>query len=86
MNEVLKYILLTCGPAVFSVGIVVYMFFWFKGFLHTDEKKLKDSLSMVLRENAELKKQLKDTQKKMDEYVDKLGAFIEELEEVEENE
>lgn len=86
MNEVLKYILLTCGPAVFSVGIIVYMFFWFKGYMNNDTKKLKDSLSAVIRENAELKKELKDQHKKMDEYVDKLGKFIEELEEVEDNE
>ena len=82
MNEVLKYILLTCGPAVFSVVIIVYVFFWF----NNDTKKLKDALSAVIRENAELKKELKDQHKKMDEYVDKLGKFIEDLEEVEDNE
>lgn len=86
MNEVLKYILLTCGPAVFSVGIIIYMFFWFKGFLNNDTKKLKDSLSAVIRENAELKKEIKEQHRQMAEYIDKLGQFIEDLEEVEENE
>lgn len=86
MNEALKYILLSCGPCVTAVGIIVYLMFWFKGFFKGDEKKLKDSLSRVLRENAELKMELKKTQKQTAELLDKVGAFIDEIEEVDSDE
>lgn len=86
MNEIIKYILLTCGPCVTAVGIIVYLMFWFKGFFKGDEKKLKDSLSRVLRENAELKMELQKQRQQTKELIDKVSAFIDEIEEVEENE
>lgn len=79
--EVFKFILTNYGPVVASVCLMVYLCFFIKKAVNGNEKKLKDDISTLIRENAELKKALKENQKLMNEEVQKLNAKVEELNE-----
>lgn len=79
--EVFKFILTNYGPVVASVFLMVYLCFFVKKSVNGNEKKLKDDISTLIRENAELKKQLKENQKIMNEGVLKLNAKVDELNE-----
>ena len=84
--EIFKFILTNYGPAVASVVVMIYLCFFTKKSINGNEQKLKDDLSMVIRENAELKVQLKEniktakeTLKKLEEKVDDLEGQLENL-------
>ena len=79
--EVFKFILTNYGPVVASVFLMVYLCFFVKKAVNGNEKKLKDDISTLIRENAELKKALKENQKLMNEGVQKLNTKVEELNE-----
>ncbi len=79
--EIFKFILTNYGPVVASVFLMVYLCFFVKKAVNGNEKKLKDDISTLIRENAELKKALKENQKLMNEGVQKLNTKVEELNE-----
>lgn len=79
--EVFKFILINYGPVVASVVLMVYLCFFVKGSINRDEQKLKDSISTLLRENAELKVQLKKSQELLDKGLTKATEKVKELEE-----
>ena len=85
--EVFKFILTNYGPAVAACCLMVYLCFFTKKSISGDEKKLKNDLAQVLRENAELKVQLNKAMDKVNEKVDSLNTKVNELlEESEEDE
>lgn len=79
--EIFKFILTNYGPVVASVFLMVYLCFFVKKAVNGNEKKLKDDISTLIRENAELKKALKENQKLMNEGVQKINTKVEELNE-----
>lgn len=79
--EILKFIIKTYGPVVASVVLMVYLCFFTKKEVNGNEKQLKDDLATVLRENAELKVQLKENTKFAREQIEKANKKIDELEE-----
>ena len=87
--EVLKFILANYGTAVAAVFVIVYLCFFIKKSVNGNEKKLKDDLATVLRENAELKVQLKKSMAELNKKVDDLnvevGHLMEESERYESN-
>lgn len=79
--EILKFIIKTYGPVIASVVLMVYLCFFTKKEVNGNEKQLKDDLATVLRENAELKVQLKENTKFAREQIEKANKKIDELEE-----
>ena len=79
--EVLRFIIKNYGPAIASVIVMVYLCFFTKKSIGMDEQGLKDSVVSLLRENAELKVCLKETNKLTKETIEKLKNKVEELEE-----
>lgn len=77
--EVFKFILTNYGPAIASCCLMVYLCFFTKKEVSKDEKKLKDDLAMTLRENAELKEQLKKAMGKLNEKVEELNEKVNDL-------
>lgn len=59
MYEVFKFIIKNYGPAIASCILMIYLCFFVKKSVNGNEQKLKDDIAMLLRENAELKAQLK---------------------------
>lgn len=79
--EVLKFILTNYGPAVCSVFLMVYVCFFTKKQMNGNEQKLKQDISTLIKENAELKVQIKKSQELLNKGVDKLNEKINDLEE-----
>lgn len=79
--EVFNFILTNYGPVVASVCLMIYLCFFIKKAVNGNEKKLKDDISTLIRENAELKKELKKSQKIMNEGIQYLNNKVEELNE-----
>ena len=87
--EVFKFILTNYGPAVAACCLMIYLCFFTKNSVSKDEKKLKDDLAMTLRENAELKVELKKAMAELNRKVESLnievGHLLEESEDNESN-
>ena len=84
--ETLKLIITNYGPSVVAVAIVIFSYFFNKKLLTGNEQKLKDDLAMCIRENAELKVQLKKAIEVINKNVDELNKKVNEIiEESEEN-
>lgn len=79
--EILKFILTNYGPVAASVCLMVYLCFFVKKSINGNEQKLKDDISTLLRENAELKVQLKKSLEISKDTVQKLENKVIELEE-----
>lgn len=79
--EVFKFILTNYGPVIASVVLMVYLCFFTKKAVNGEEKKLKDDLAMTLRENAELKVELKKAHETMNKAVQVANEKYEELSE-----
>lgn len=79
--EVFKFILTNYGPVIASVVLMVYLCFFTKKTMNGEEKKLKDDLAMTLRENAELKVELKKVHETMSKAVQVANEKYEELSE-----
>ena len=79
--EVFKFILTNYGPVIASVVLMVYLCFFTKKTMNGEEKKLKDDLAMTLRENAELKVELKKVHETMNKAVQVANEKYEELRE-----
>ena len=79
--EVFKFILTNYGPVIASVVLMVYLCFFTKKTMNGEEKKLKDDLAMTLRENAELKVELKKVHETMNKAVQVANEKYEELSE-----
>ena len=79
--EVFKFILTNYGPVIASVVLMVYLCFFTKKTMNGEEKKLKDDLAMTLRENAELKVELKKVHETMNKAVQVANEKCEELSE-----
>lgn len=79
--EIFKFILVNYGPVVCSVCLMVYLCFFVKESINKDEQKLKDSLSTLLRENAELKVELKKSRELLDKGLKEATDKVKELEE-----
>lgn len=77
--EIFKFILTNYGPAVAACFLMIYLCFFIKKQLNGNEQKLKDSLASVLRENAELKVQLKEQTAKLNKKVEELNIIVGEL-------
>lgn len=85
--EVFKFILTNYGPAVAACCLMIYLCFFTKNSVSKDEKKLKDDLAMTLRENAELKVELKKAMAELNRKVESLNVEVGHLlEESEDNE
>lgn len=82
--EVFKFILTNYGPAVAACCLMFYLCFFTKNAVQKDEKKLKDDLAMTLRENAELKVELKKAMAELNRKVEDLNIEVNHL--VEESE
>lgn len=65
--EVFNFILKNYGPVVCSVVLMVYLCIFVVRNINKDEQKLKDSIVTLLRENAELKVELKKSRELLDE-------------------
>lgn len=79
--EVFKFILTNYGPVVASVCLMVYLCFFVKKNINGNEQKLKDSICTLLRENAELKVELKKSQELLNKGLEKVNDKVKELEE-----
>lgn len=79
--EVLKFILKNYGPVICSVVLMVYVCFFTKKEMNGNEQKLKQDISTLIRENAELKVQIKKSQELLNKGVDKLNEKVNDLEE-----
>lgn len=79
--EVFKFILTNYGPVVASVCLMVYLCFFTKKNINGNEQKLKDSICTLLRENAELKVELKKSQELLNKGLEKVNDKVKELEE-----
>lgn len=79
--EVFKFILVNYGPVVASVFLMVYLCFFVKKNINGNEQKLKQDISTLLRENAELKVQLKKSQELLNQGMEKVNKKVLELEE-----
>ena len=79
--EVFKFILTNYGPVVASVCLMVYLCFFVKKIMNGNEQKLKDSICTLLRENAELKVELKKSQELLNKGLEKVNDKVNELEE-----
>lgn len=85
--EIFKFILTNYGPVVASVVLMIYLCFFTKKEVNGNEKKLKDDLATVIRENAELKVQLTKAMKELNKKVEDLNIEVGQImEEVEKNE
>ena len=85
--EIFKFILTTYGPTVAAVIIMIYLCFFTKKEMNGNEKQLKDQLSSVLRENAELKVQVNKAMAELNKKVDDLNVEVGQLmEEADNNE
>ena len=74
--EVFKFILTNYGPAVAACCLMIYLCFFTKNSVSKDEKKLKDDLAMTLRENAELKVELKKAMAELNRKVEDLNVEV----------
>lgn len=79
--EVFKFILVNYGPVVASVFLMVYLCFFVKKNINGNEQKLKQDIATLLRENAELKVQLKKSQELLNNGMEKVNKKVLELEE-----
>ena len=79
--EVFKFILVNYGPVVASVFLMVYLCFFVKKNINGNEQKLKQDIATLLRENAELKVQLKKSQELLNQGMEKVNKKVLELEE-----
>ena len=79
--EVFKYILINYGPVVCACWIMIYLCFFVMRAINGNEKQLKDSIVNLLRENASLKKELREQQKMLKETMEKINNKVEELNE-----
>ena len=85
--EIFKFILTNYGPVVASVVLMIYLCFFTKKEVNGNEKKLKDDLATVIRENAELKVQLTKAMKELNKKVEDLNIEVGQImEEVDKNE
>ena len=85
--EIFKFILTNYGPVVASVVLMIYLCFFTKKEVNGNEKKLKDDLATVIRENAELKVQLTKAMKELNKKVEDLNVEVGQLmEEVDKDE
>ena len=74
--EIFKFILTNYGPVVASVILMIYLCFFTKKEVNGNEKKLKDDLATVIRENAELKVQLTKAMKEINKKVEDLNIEV----------
>ena len=79
--DVFKFILTNYGPVAASVCLMVYLCFFMKKSINGNEQKLKDDISKLIHENAELKVQLNETTKLARETIKKVENKVDELEE-----
>jgi uncharacterized protein YoxC len=79
--EVFKFILVNYGPVVAAVCLMVYLCFFVKKNINGNEQKLKNDIATLIRENAELKVQLKKSQELLNKGVEKVNQKVNELEE-----
>lgn len=79
--EVFKFILANYGPVIASVFLMVYLCFFIKKNINGNEQKLKQDIATLLRENAELKVQLKKSQELLNQGMEKVNKKVLELEE-----
>ncbi len=79
--EVFKFILTNYGPVVASVFLMVYLCFFTKKNINGNGVNLKDSICTLLRENAELKVELKKSQELLNKKLEKVNDKVKELEE-----
>lgn len=85
--EIFKFILTNYGPVVACVVLMIYLCFFTKKEVNGNEKKLKDDLATLIRENAELKVQLTKTMKELNKKVEDLNIEVSQImEEVDKNE
>lgn len=78
--EVFKFILTNYGPVVAAVCLMVYLCFFVKKSVNGNEQKLKDDLSTLIRENAQLKVELKKSQELLNKGLEKVNDKVIELE------
>lgn len=79
MYEVFKFIAVNYGPAIAAVFLMIYLCLFTKKAVSGNEKELKDQLSMVLRENAELKVELKKCQEQSNKTMAQVNAIINDI-------
>lgn len=77
--EILKLIIRDYGPSIAACCLMLYLCFFTKKSVNGNEKKLKDDLATVIRENAELKVKLKEYTAKLDKKVDDLKIEVSQL-------
>ena len=77
--EFFKFILTNYGPAIASVCIMIYLCFFTKKSINGNEQKLKDDLSQLIHENAELKVQLKKAMTELNSKVETLNKTVNEI-------
>lgn len=87
--EIFKFILTNYGPAITACCLMVYLCFFTKKSINGNEKKLKDDITCLIRENAELKVQLNkamaELNKKVEDLNVEVGQLMEESEKDESN-
>lgn len=81
MLEVFKFILKNYGPAITCVVVMIYLCFFTKKSVNGNEQKLKDNIAMLIRENAELKMEIKKGKEIADKAVEIANKKYEELSE-----
>lgn len=79
--ETIKFIIVNYGPTIVAVGLMIYLCFFTNKNMNGNEQKLKESICTLIRENAELKVELKKCYKVIDEQIQKATDKIHELEE-----
>ena len=77
--EIFKFILTNYGPVVAAVCLMVYLCFFVKKSINGNEQQLKDDLSTLIRENAELKVQLKKAMSELNNKVETLNNKVNEI-------
>ena len=79
--EVIKYILTNYGPVFTVVVLMVYLCVFVTRSVNGNEQKLKDDLATLIRENAQLKVELKKSQELLNKGLEKVNNKVIELEE-----
>lgn len=79
--EVFKYILINYGPVFTVVFLMIYLCYFVTRLVNGNEQKLKDDLATLIRENAQLKVELKKSQELLNKGLEKVNDKVIELEE-----
>lgn len=79
--EVIKYILTNYGPVFTVVVLMIYLCVFVTRSVNGNEQKLKDDLATLIRENAELKVELKKSRELLDTGLKQATDKVKELEE-----